>query len=137
MSLQSLIFSPSQAEGHPLPEVKRSLRSCSIIAVIGMIVAVSLAIIGIALTATGCPGAGVPLLILSVPLGYFSYNGYKVCANAIDVIANFKDYHKLLGLAGVDEKQIKTRLSRDTFCFDYAVDHMVSALANTRIPIII
>ena len=128
MSLQRAVLGQSQAEAQYFNDLKSTCRTCSIIGVIGMIVSIALAIIGIALTATGCVGGGVPLLVLSVPLAYFSYNGYKVSANALDVIDNYKDYENLV--SGANTQKIKKRVNEGTICFEYAVDYLVSALTD-------
>jgi len=114
-------------EQKELDQAKSPFRKASIAAVIGLITSVALAIIGIAMIGSGVHSAGIPLLIVSLPIGYLSYNIYKVSDNIIDALDTMPEYRRH---GKADLQKLKVKFKQGTFCFGYAIDYLVAKMTS-------
>lgn len=90
---------------------------------------IALFILGIALIGTG---AGIPLILVSLPMGYASYNFYKTCDNVKDIIDNPKQYQNIWGLDGTYNRQaLRSKLAEGTIFFDWFADFIVAKLVKS------
>jgi hypothetical protein len=110
----------------------RYVRNGQMIAAAVPVSSVALLLLGVIAMGRGSFIAGVPLFILSVPCCYLSYNGYRVCSNAkelIDRVVNTiktdepsqKIDKETLKKAFSNEK-IKRDLLKGTVCFGWFID---------------
>jgi hypothetical protein len=93
---------------------------------------VALAILGALLCAAGPVGAGfgVPLLLTSLPLLYLGSNEYNLGKNIQDLSQT-----KATDAFKIDEVYLKRKLSKNTFCYDWRVDRMVTQIMGKHTPI--
>lgn len=113
---------------------KKGIQFVGFIATATFVASVASAIFGMALTVSSGFGAilGAPIILVSLPIGYASYNAAKVSKNINDIIDNPKEYQKLFGLHQVFDKQkIKKKLEQETFCFSWAVNVVVEAMVKS------
>lgn len=91
---------------------------------------VAFGVIGISLTCGGGVGAalGTSLILVTLPLGYLSFNGTKVSKNLSDILNNPKEYITLKGFGKLDKQKIKKKVEEETYCFHWIVDAMVDKM---------
>lgn len=113
-------------------EAKRQLQPIGLVATATLIASIALGIFGIALAVSGGYGAivALPLILISVPLCYLSYNAYKVTKNIDEIIDNPKKYQKFHYQQDptLDMQKIKKKLAKDTICFRPVVDWFVDKM---------
>lgn len=99
-------------------EMKKNLRTMGLVATGTLVASFALTFFGAALTTSGF---GAPIIFVSLPLGYSSYNCYKISENLYDIIENPTEYQKFTSLS-VDKQKIKKKLGEGTFCFSWIID---------------
>lgn len=101
---------------------------------VALVSAVALAALGITLMATaGVAGIvfGTLFLAVALPLGYVSYNSYRVSDNLSKVINCPKEYMKFNGLApAFDSNKLYKKLRKRTFCCDFMVKKLAYEIAK-------
>ena len=98
-------------------------------ALIALVASVAFSILGVASCLGGIPFIGVSLLLISLPVAYFSYNVQKVCANGKEIIDSPGKYTNLW-TGAMDEAKIHSRLSKDTFCFDPFISFAIASIGH-------
>lgn len=111
-------------------ERKKQIQSVGLISTAVLVASAVVGIFGFALTISGTVGAviGLPLILVTLPLGYLSFNTYKVSKNMNDIIDNPTAYRNLN--LTLDKQQIKKKLQQETFCFDWIIDLAVEKIVN-------
>jgi roadblock/LC7 domain-containing protein len=76
--------------------------------------------VGVCLTLTGRDKTGYTLVVISVPIGYFSYNVNKVCENLENGFANhiIKHMVRKKGKDKIDLEKLKETLKKGTLCYN-------------------
>ena len=116
-------------------EIKKNLQQVGLISTAASIASLAVGIFGLALTVSGGLGAiiGLPLILVSLPLGYLAFNTYKLSENMKDIIDNPKEYQRFFGLVPTFDKQkIKKKLEEETFCFSWAAELAAEAMAKSN-----
>lgn len=106
-------------------EKKKLIQSMGLISTAVLVASAVVGIFGIALTLSGGVGAvmGLPLILVNLPLGYLSFNAYKVSQNINDIIDNPAIYRNLNQT--FDKQKIKKKLEKETFFFNWIIDVLV------------
>lgn len=109
------------------------LQEAGLYATACLVGSVALTVLGIILTTSVPYGKilGLPILFVSIPLGYFSFNVNQVSKNFLDIVKEPKKYQDLFGLTNSFNKdKVKSKLKEKTFYFDsfieYGVDKALS-----------
>lgn len=94
----------------------------------GMYASVVCGTVGVCLTLTGRDKTGYTLVVVSVPMGYFSYNVNKVCENLENDFANhiIKHMVRKKGKDKIDPNKLKATLMRGTFCYNPFIEFHAS-----------
>ena len=114
-------------------KVQRYAEQHEMYAVAGMIAGISCGTLGACLTLTGRNKTGYALMIVSVPIDYFSYNSNKIYENLRYKFANELLQHlsKSKGEIKIDLKKLKATLQKRTFCYDPFIEfHIRSFIAH-------
>lgn len=117
-------------------ETKKQLQSIGLISTAILVASIALVIFGVALTASGGFSAiiGLPIILVSLPLGYLSFNAYKVTKNISDIEDNPKEYQRFIGWDLIwDKQKIKKKLEQETFCFSWIVDVAVEEMGKSKL----
>lgn len=95
--------------------------------------------VGGVVSAVGIWKGGVnPLLIFTVPLAYFSYNGFRVSQNIETMSQNPNQYAvyfgwgTLVGKNASDKDRVRACLVQNTFCFDFFVDWIIQSFVKQK-----
>lgn len=113
--------------------VKNNVLVIGLVSTATFVTSIAFAIFGIALTVSSGLGAfiGFPIILVSLPVGYLSYNAYKISKNTNDIIDNPKKYQRLFGLdPAFDKQKIKNKLEQGTFCFSSIVEIALEGVAK-------
>jgi hypothetical protein len=97
---------------------------------------VAFAVFGIVLAVSGGPAAivGLALILVSLPLGYLSYNAYRTSENAIDICNNPIEYLNFTRFDETFNKQtLKNKLTQGTFGFDLFTDLLIEKMVQRKI----
>ena len=116
-------------------EVKDCLQKVGLLSTATMAASIALGILGITCAATGGLAAvvGVPLILVSLPLGYLAYNGYRIAENLNDIVANPKKYQVSFGLEGaLDKDKVKEKLKENTFGFSWIISAVIDQLSKNK-----
>ena len=92
------------------------------ISVAGLITTVCLALLGVALLATGNTGAGVFIFMVTLPAFYLSYNNYTISANFRELLENPSRYRVGYLLPIFDRKHVREKISQGTFLAGWIVE---------------
>jgi hypothetical protein len=114
-------------------EIKDSLQKVGLMSTAAIAASVAFGILGITMTASGGLAAivGVPLILVSLPLGYLAYNGYRVAENLNEIVDNPKKYQATFGLEdGFDKDKVKAKLKENTFGFSWIIDFAIDQLSK-------
>lgn len=114
-------------------EMKDGLQKMGLLSTAGVASSIALGILGIALTASGGLAAivGVPLILVSLPLGYLAYNAYRVAENLNDIVDNPIKFHAPFTLEkAFDKQKIKEKLKENTFGFSWIIDFAIDQLSK-------
>lgn len=82
-------------------------------------------------------GVGAHLLF-TLPLAFFSYNGFRVSQNIETMAQNPNQYSVYLGWGTVvgkekiDKDKVRACLVQNTFCFDFFVDWIIESCVKTK-----
>jgi hypothetical protein len=70
---------------------------------------------------------GLPIIFVSIPIGYLSYNTTQVSKNILEILNNPKAYQNSYGISNtLDSKKLKAKLKENTFFFDFFIEYGVS-----------
>jgi hypothetical protein len=112
-----------------LDEAKKELQSSQGQVVAILVSSVAFATFGIANAASGS-FISLPIILVSLPVGFLSYNGYQATKNLYDILDNLTNYRNSYGLeSSFDAQKIKSKLKEGTYFFEWTtnanVDEMV------------
>lgn len=95
--------------------------------------------VGGVVSAVGIWKGGVGFsLIFTIPLAYFSYNGFRFSQNIETMAQNPNHYSVFLGWGTVvgkekiDKDKIRACLVQNTFCFDFFVDWIIQGFVKGK-----
>jgi hypothetical protein len=99
------------------------------IAMAGVATSITFGTLGVCFSLTGRNGIGSGLIIIAVPIGYFSYNSNAIyenmkndfAENLFQHMAASKDQTKIK----IDQKKLRACLLKRTFCYDLLIDFHV------------
>lgn len=111
---------------------KNDLEVVGMFATAALVASVVVGIAGFALASAGGLTAviGVPLILVSLPVGYMAYNTYRITDNLADIIDNPKKYDNSLGM-DIGHHQLKSKLKQGTVGANWVVNFVVSELAKS------
>ncbi|MBA3816436.1 MAG: hypothetical protein H0X29_07950 [Parachlamydiaceae bacterium] len=113
-------------------QAKKNLKQIGLTSTATLVTSIVFGILGISLTASGA-AIGLPLILVSLPIGYLSFNVYNVSKNINDILDNPKDYQRLFVLdPGYDKQKIKTKLEQGTFCFSWIIELALDEVAKSN-----
>jgi hypothetical protein len=109
-----------------------SLKNLELISSAALISGIAFMVLGIALCSSGLGAIiGVPLVLISIPTCYFSYNGTRVLENLQDIFDNPKKLQNLYLLdTSFDKYSFKNKLKEGTFCFNWFIDAAIEQMVN-------
>jgi len=113
-------------------EVRDATQAGSLAAVALLVADVAFFVLGFALCAAG-GGAlvlGIPLVLVTLPVGYLAYNAYRTCENLKEIIDTPSKYQNLGGIGGWHKDSFKTGLIKGTFCFEWFADLIVQNMVE-------
>lgn len=93
--------------------------------------------VGGAVSAMGLFTGGIFRLV-SVPLAYFSYNGFRVSQNLETISQNpnhysaFFGWGSVVGKNDVDPDRVREALVKNTFYFDYFIERIMQSFAKKK-----
>ncbi|MBS0649027.1 MAG: hypothetical protein JSS10_07400 [Verrucomicrobia bacterium] len=102
----------------------------------GMYASITGGTVGICLTLTGRAKAGYTLIVVSLPMGYFSYNANKVYENLENDFANNIIQHmsRKNKKDQFDQKKLRETLKKGTLCYDPFIEfharHFMAHMAS-------
>lgn len=112
--------------------VRQNLMTVGLVSTASLVMSTAFGIFGIALTNSAKTSvlAGLSVLLVSLPMGYLSYNVYKVSGNAKSIIDDPKLYWDPLksekGLKGANIQKVKRKLEEGTIGFSWVIDCAVT-----------
>lgn len=100
------------------------------IAMAGVATSITFVTLGVCFSLAGRNGLGSGLIIIAVPIGFFSYNFNIICENMkndfadnlVQHMAVSKDPKKI----EIDSKKLRACLLKRTFCYDLLIDFHVT-----------
>lgn len=114
-------------------EVKGFLQQVGLASTAAAVTSVALGILGIVFAASGGLAAivGVPLILVSLPVGYLAYNAYRIAENLNEIVDNPKKFQASFGLeGGFDKDKVKAKLKENTFGFSWIIDVAIDQLSK-------
>ena len=113
-------------------EVKEKFVTASLESTAVLIGSVALDIIGIGISYSWLgPIVGVPIILVGLPLGFASYNGYRVSENLLQVINHPKEY--CTSKNTFDKEKLKKVLTQNTLLCSPAIDLLAEGIAKTPV----
>lgn len=112
-------------------EVKKSIQAAGLISTAALVASIVFGVLGIALTTSAGVAVifGLPIILVSLPVGYLSYNSYKTLENIKDVLENPKKYQNSFGLEdSFDKQSLKNKLTQGTFCFSWCIGFILEEM---------
>lgn len=96
-----------------------------------LIMSIALLTLGIVISSRSLI-SGFPIIFISLPMLYFSYNCYQGTGNLLKILDNVKEYlakdeNKL------DREKVRATISKGTFCFEWCVDRLMNELATHKV----
>lgn len=104
------------------------------IAMAGVATSITFGTLGVCFSLAGRNGLGSGLIIIAVPIGYFSYNSNAIyenmknefAENLFQHMAASKDQKKI----EIDPKKLRACLLKGTFCYDLFIDFHVRSFMD-------
>lgn len=113
-------------------EAREKIQEMKLMSLAGIVTSVVLAILGITIAAAGSAVAALPIISASLLLGYTFYNINKTFTNMEEVNDNPKQFQNYVGFGGINEKKMKSQLSKGTFCFEWFINHLVKQMTEKK-----
>lgn len=105
-------------------ETREICQKAELAATAVLVASTALAIFGMAMSITSA--LGLPILFVTLPLCYLSYNCSKTIANFAKIIDRPTKYQNFIGLdKEINRLKVKEKLLEGTICFDWAVNALV------------